>query len=61
MVLVCRRLLLSKRLNTGFKDGLFGIPAGHLNPGEGVVAAAVREVVCTIHNNVRHSRIMYTV
>ena len=60
MVPVCRRLLLSQRLNTGFKDGMFGLPAGHLNPGEGVVAAAVREVVCMIHKNVRHSR-MYTV
>lgn len=34
----------NSRHNTGFQDGLFGLPAGHLNPGEGVVAAAVREV-----------------
>ena len=34
----------NSRHNTGFEDGLFGLPAGHLNPGEGVVAAAVREV-----------------
>jgi hypothetical protein len=39
-----RKLLLSKRLNTGFKDGLFGLPGGHLNPGESPIAAAVREV-----------------
>ncbi len=39
-----RKLLLSKRLNTGFKDRLFGLPGGHLNPGESPIAAAVREV-----------------
>ena len=39
-----RKVLLSKRLNTGFKDGLFGLPGGHVNPGENPIAAAVREV-----------------
>ena len=38
------KVLLSRRMNTGFQDGLFGLPAGHLNKGESVVSAAIREV-----------------
>ncbi|MGB1592331.1 MAG: NUDIX domain-containing protein, partial [Promethearchaeia archaeon] len=39
------QVLLSRRLNTGFRDGQWGLPAGHVNPGESITAAAVREVV----------------
>jgi 8-oxo-dGTP diphosphatase len=37
------RVLLGRRHNTGFADGLFHLPAGHLERGESVVAAAIRE------------------
>lgn len=37
------RLLLGRRCNTGFADGLYSLPAGHLELGESVLSAAVRE------------------
>lgn len=37
------RVLLMRRANTGFFDGLFSLPGGHLEPGESVEMAAARE------------------
>ena len=37
------RVLMSRRANTGFKDGWYTLPAGHVKPGERFVEAAVRE------------------
>jgi 8-oxo-dGTP pyrophosphatase MutT (NUDIX family) len=36
-------ILLGERQNTGFGDGLFHLPAGHLDPEETLLEAAVRE------------------
>jgi 8-oxo-dGTP pyrophosphatase MutT (NUDIX family) len=36
-------LLLLRRCNTGFEDGNYGLPGGHLEEGESVRQAAVRE------------------
>jgi 8-oxo-dGTP diphosphatase len=37
------RILLGRRQNTGYEDGSWHVPAGHLEPGESVVAALRRE------------------
>jgi ADP-ribose pyrophosphatase YjhB (NUDIX family) len=36
-------VLLGRRLNTGFSDGLWHLPSGHLDAHESVAAAAARE------------------
>jgi mutator protein MutT len=45
--LVLRRdgkVLLARRSNTGYWDGSYSLPAGHVEPGESFTQALVREV-----------------
>ena len=39
------QILLGLRQNTGYADGLWHVPAGHLEAGESIVAAALRETL----------------
>ncbi|MGW6022811.1 NUDIX hydrolase [Streptomyces sp. NPDC055099] len=44
--LILRRgdeVLLARRANTGYGDGLFNVPSGHVEPGEDVRTAVIRE------------------
>ena len=38
------QVLLMRRCNTGFFDGLYSLPGGHVEPGESVRMAATREL-----------------
>ena len=70
------KVLLLRRLNTGYEDGNYSVVAGHLDGGEEVVTAAIREareeagivlapgdmqVVGVMHRNAEQERVDFFV
>lgn len=49
------QVLLIRRCHTGYHDGDYGLPSGHLEPGESFLQAAIREaqeeVGVTLHSD----------
>jgi 8-oxo-dGTP diphosphatase len=53
------QILLGRRCGTGFADGQYSVPAGHLELGESVVLAAVREAKEELNINVDPNEIRF--
>jgi len=58
------QILLSRRFNTGYRDGEYSVTAGHLDGGETVIAAGTREALEEIGvqieaGDVRFSSVMH--
>ena len=60
------QILIARRANTGYRDGEYSVPAGHLDGGETVRAAAAREAeeevgVRIEADDIRFSSVMHRV
>lgn len=60
------QILVARRANTGYRDGEYSVPAGHLDGGETVRAAAAREAeeevgVRIEADDIRFSSVMHRV
>ncbi len=43
MLMQDNKILLSRRANTGYKDGMYGMVSGHVEKAEGCLSALIRE------------------
>lgn len=53
------RVLFIRRANTGYADGQWTLPAGHVDPGETVVEACVRETAEELRITIRPEALAY--
>ncbi len=54
-----RKILLSRRHNTGDKDGFYSFPAGHAEPGERFVDCIIREAKEEIGINLKEKDLRF--
>lgn len=55
-----RQILLSRRFQTGYRDGEYSVPAGHLDGDETVMAAASREATEEIGVHIKTDDIRFS-
>jgi 8-oxo-dGTP diphosphatase len=53
------KILLLRRYNTGYSDGFYSLPAGHLNGNEPVSLAAVREAKEELGINIETNNVTF--
>ena len=53
-------ILLLRRYNTGFRDGEYSVPAGHLDGGETVMQAGIREGKEEVGVNVKTDDLVFS-
>jgi len=53
-------ILMARRLNTGYRDGEYSVPAGHLDGGETVMQAGIREALEEVGVQLREEDISIT-
>ena len=50
-----KSVLRRRRYNTGWEDGKYSVPAGHIDAGEAVIEASIREVLEEVGVNLNPS------